>query len=175
MKKNSIIIITLVILLVIGVWLLKNFQNPKNEIAQNINSEEESPVNEDFKLNITGQLDLEKLKSYKIPIIIDFGADYCMPCRSMEKDFKKVNKDMQGEAIVRYVDVWKYPEIAEIYQIELIPTQILFNSDGTPYKNENLELEYVKDENGNHIYTKHTGVLTESNMKKMIEEMKISE
>ena len=96
----------------------------------------------------------------------------------MAPTLKKINKEMQGKAIIRYVDVWRYPNIAENYKIELIPTQVLYNSNGTPYSPENAEelgLEFVKNENGEHIYTIHVGILTENEMRNMLKEMGINE
>lgn len=134
MNKKSIIIIAIVLLLILGVWVIKNMQKEETNIAEN-----QEEINEDFNLKITQKIDWEKLKSYNMPIIIDFGADYCMPCKQMAPALKKVNKEMQGKAIIKYVDVAKYPQIAEEYEIQLIPTQVLVNSDGTPFMPEDAE------------------------------------
>ncbi|MCI8519233.1 MAG: thioredoxin [Clostridia bacterium] len=174
MNKKSIIIIVIIAVLILGVWLIKTFQKEEINMAENTNTE----VNEDFKLKINKDIDLEKLKSYNLPIIIDFGADYCMPCRQMAPALREINEEMQEKAIVRYVDVERYPKIAEKYKIELIPTQILFNSDGTPFAPENAEergLEFVKNENGDIIYTVHIGALTKAQMKAMLKEMGLNE
>ncbi|OLN32939.1 Thioredoxin [Desulfosporosinus metallidurans] len=39
--------------------------------------------------------------------MIDFGADSCVPCKEMAPVLKKLNTEMQGKAIVKFVDVWK--------------------------------------------------------------------
>ncbi|MCI8621329.1 MAG: thioredoxin family protein [Clostridia bacterium] len=137
---------------------------------------QQEEVNEDFTLKVTKKIDWEKLKSYNLPIIIDFGADYCMPCRQMAPALKAVNNEMQGKAIVRYVDTVRYAEIAEDYKIELIPTQILVNSDGTPYMPENAEekgLQFIKNDEGEVIYTIHIGMLSKSQILSIIEEMEV--
>lgn len=173
MNKRSIIIIIVVAFLILCVWLIKNFQKEKEENVAEIQQEE---VNEDFTLKVTKKIDWEKLKSYNLPIIIDFGADYCMPCRQMAPALKAVNNEMQGEAIVRYVDTVRYAEIAEDYKIELIPTQILVNSDGTPYMPENAEekgLQFIKNDEGEVIYTIHIGMLSKSQILSIIEEMEV--
>lgn len=174
MNKKSIIVIIIIAVLILGVWIVKNLQKEEANVTENIGKE----VNEDFKLKINKEIDLEKLKSYKLPIIIDFGADYCMPCRQMASALREINEELQEKAIIRYVDVERYPKIAEAYKIELIPTQILFNSDGTPYTPENAEqqgLEFVKNENGEIIYTTHIGMLTKTQMKAMLKEMGLNE
>ena len=39
--------------------------------------------NPDFFLEVTEPLDFDRLKSYGLPIMIDFGADSCAPCKEM--------------------------------------------------------------------------------------------
>ena len=178
MKKKliSIFVVIAILIAIAGIWLLKNHDKIISQLAEN--NENITSVNEDFKFKITSEYNLDKLKSYHVPIIIDFGSDSCIPCREMAPALKQLNSELQGEAIIRYIDVWRYPELADGYSIELIPTQIFINSDGTPYAPKNAEelgLELVKDENGNHIYTRHIGGLTLEQMKYMLKEMGLDE
>lgn len=165
-KVISTIAVITIIIIIIGIWIIKNNTNSKQK------------ENVDFKLNITKSFNLDKLKEYNLPIIIDFGADYCVPCRQMAPALKQLNSELQEKAIIRFVDVGKYPNLANGYPIELIPTQIFINADGTPYapkNSEQLELEFVKDENGNHIFTIHIGELTVDQMRNMLKEMGLNE
>ena len=132
----------------------------------------------DFKINITTKIDLEKLKSYKLPIIIDFGSDGCVPCKQMEPALRQIHEEFLGKAIVKFLDVWRYPNLAEGYPVELIPTQIFFNSNGLPYSPENAEemgLEFIIDNDGNHTLTMHVGALTVEDMRFMLKEMGVNE
>ena len=172
MKKNiiTLIIIIVIFLGIIGAWLIKN--NKKEQEFSENNTEN---VNEDFKLYVTGSLDIEKLKSYKLPIIIDFGAEWCPPCNMMKPDLIKLNNELQGEAIIRIVDVDENIDAADGYKINLLPTQILINSDGTPYipKDNSIDgFETIKDEEGNVLYTMHVGILTRAQILNIIEQMK---
>ena len=163
MNKRNIIIIVIVVLLVLGVWLVKYFQTQQTKISENT-------------VQNSGE-DLAKLKSYNLPIIIDFGADYCTPCRQMAPTIKKLNEELQGKAIIRYVDTGRFPRLADGYPVEYIPTQILFNSDGTPYKIENgedLGFSSVTLENGEQI-TAHVGYLSEQELRNMLKEMGLNE
>ncbi|MDD2351705.1 MAG: thioredoxin family protein, partial [Synergistaceae bacterium] len=78
-KRKSIsvklIIISIVIVAVFAIYVYKQ-QNEKNLIDYAAGG------NPDFALK-TETLDLEKLKSYGLPILIDFGADSCVPCKEM--------------------------------------------------------------------------------------------
>lgn len=177
MNKRNIIIIVIVVLLVLGVWLVKYFRTQQSKIAENTIQNSGEEVNEDFKLNIRSKIDLAKLKSYNLPIIIDFGADYCAPCRQMAPTIKKLNEELQGKAIIRYVDTGRFPRLADGYPVEYIPTQILFNSDGTPYKIENgedLGFSSITLENGEQI-TAHVGYLSEQELRNMLKEMGLNE
>ncbi len=179
-KLISMFVIIAILIAIAGIWLLKNYEKIASQHAENnenITSQDVS-VNEDFEFKITSEYNLDKLKSYHVPIIIDFGSDSCMPCREMEPALKQLNSELQGKAIIKSIDVWRYPELADGYSVELIPTQIFINSDGMPYAPQNAEelgLEFMKDENGKHIYTRHIGGLTLEQMKNMLKEMGLDE
>ena len=40
---------------------------------------------------------------------------------------------MQGKASIHYLDIEKYPETAMQYPVQVIPTQVFFLPDGSPY------------------------------------------
>lgn len=171
-KIITIIIIFIIIIGIAGMWVIKN----KQKINENNTNQENKieNINEDFELNVTGNLNLEKLKSYKLPIIIDYGAEWCPPCQMMKPDIIKLNKELQGKAIIKMVDVDENIDAADGYKINLLPTQILINSDGTPYipKDNSIEgFEMVKDENGEVLYTMHVGILTKAQIMNILEEM----
>lgn len=156
-------------------------ENIENTVLEDNNIETQNSVNnnltseKDFELEADESFDLEKLKSYELPIILDFGADYCAPCREMKPILKKLNEELRGKAIIKVCDVMEYPELCEGYDVSLIPTQIFINSDGTAFTPKNygeLGLNLVKDKNGKHIYTSHVGYLSEEDLKNIIKEMK---
>lgn len=91
---------------------------PENKVAENL----VTPKNEeDFVLEVTS-IDLDALKEYKLPIIIDFGADSCIPCKEMAPVLKTLITEMQGKAIIEFVDVWKNGEASKDFPIQVIPT-----------------------------------------------------
>lgn len=61
-------------------------------------------------------------------ILVDFYADWCGPCKMMGEVIKNLN----GIDVLK-VDVMKFPNVAQIYNIDSIPTLILFK-DGKPVK-----------------------------------------
>jgi len=62
------------------------------------------------------------------PVLVDFYADWCAPCRMMTPIMQQVSKEMVGKVKVIKVDVDKNEEVARKYQIRSIPTMILFKN-----------------------------------------------
>lgn len=175
-KKNAIfsknmvrIIIPVLIVIAIGaIWYFKNFAKTN-----------ETPIVEDdnpaFALHVTDSLDIEKLKSYGLPIMIDFGADSCVPCKEMAPVLVELNKELRGKVIIKFVDVWKYQSLANGYPISLIPTQVFFDSDGKPFTPKDAEASqmkmYYSKETEEHLYTTHEGKMTREQILATLKEM----
>lgn len=161
-----IIIPLLIICVIAGIWFFKNSQN--DMVSENGN-------NPNFSLNVTEPLDLEQLKSYGLPMIIDFGADSCIPCKEMAPVLNELNAELQGKAIVRFVDVWKYPELSKGYPVSVIPTQIFFDSDGNPYTPLDANAiplnTYSYKETNEHAMTTHEGGITKEQLMRILKEM----
>lgn len=162
----KIIIPVLLICIVAGIWLIKN--QKKNNGAENGD-------NPDFALHVTEKIDLEKLKSYGLPIIIDFGSDSCIPCKEMAPVLEELNAELKGKAIIRFVDVWKYQDLAEGYPISLIPTQVFIDASGKPYTPKDAEASqmklYSKKDTGEHALTAHEGGVTKEQLMSILKEM----
>jgi thioredoxin 1 len=62
--------------------------------------------------------------------LVDLGANACIPCRLMAPIMTKLEKDYQGKAAVVFIDVWKFPEQAKPFNIQVIPTQIFYDKTG---------------------------------------------
>lgn len=177
MNKPKILIRILVPVLIavalIVIWVVKTNPAPTSDSKNSTVTE-----NEDFVLDATA-IDLDTLKAYNLPIIIDFGADYCAPCREFYPVLETMNAEMQGKTIIKYVDTEKYSNIASDYPIQVIPTQVFFNSNGTPYvPSESIDIDFTmystKDTN-EHIYTMHEGGLTVEQMRTILEDMGVAQ
>jgi thioredoxin 1 len=180
-KKIKILVTSIVVVLVILVWLIKNgnenkiadVSQPKGDSEAALETAEQDTS--EFALHVTDELDMEKLKSYGLPIIIDFGADTCDPCKEMAPVLKELNESLRGKAIIKFVDVWKYQEIGEIFPLQVIPTQFFFDKDGKPYvPSDNIGIKFTKysrNDNNEHVYTVHEGGLTKDQMLTILEEL----
>lgn len=66
----------------------------------------------------------------KLPRLIDLGADKCIPCRMMFPVLDELKQGYAGRLNVEFIDVWKNPDAAKQYGVEVIPTQIFYAADG---------------------------------------------
>lgn len=166
MKQNKLIkagVIFLVVVLVGTVYFFKN-------------QSDENGVNEAYSFEVTS-FDLEALKAQGMPIMLDFGSHDCGPCQVMAPDLIAVEELVRHQAIVTFADVWKYPAAANDYPISVIPSQIFYNQDGTPFvpsaqlaKEIEFTMYSTKDTN-EHVFTIHQGILTKAQMLAIFGEM----
>lgn len=61
-----------------------------------------------------------------IPVLVDFWATWCPPCQTQGKVLNDMADEVGGRMIIAKVDVDQIPELAARYQIELLPTLVLF-------------------------------------------------
>lgn len=66
----------------------------------------------------------------KLPRLVDLGADKCIPCKMMAPVLADLKTNYAGRLEVQFIDVWKSPNAAKPYKINLIPTQIFFDAKG---------------------------------------------
>ncbi len=66
--------------------------------------------------------------------VIDFYADWCIPCKIMEPILNKLSQVFAGKVFFGRIDVDAYPEIAAEYGVMSIPTTILFSNGEEIYR-----------------------------------------
>jgi thioredoxin 1 len=64
------------------------------------------------------------------PVLVDFGANSCIPCRQLRPILKEIGTEYSEKAKVVVIDVYKYQKLARDYKIQLIPTLVFFDSMG---------------------------------------------
>ena len=65
------------------------------------------------------------LKS-ELPVMIDFWAEWCAPCRAIAPYVEQISAEFEGKAVVGKVNVEQSPDIANMFGIRNIPTILFF-------------------------------------------------
>lgn len=161
------------IIAIIGVmWIIKNGTLGETPTAPTVPARSALL---DGPLNLTGPFDLAEYRAAGIPVIIDFGADSCIPCREMAPVLVALHDELKGKAIIRFVDVWKYRDLAEGIPLQVIPTQVFFDANGNPFTpSENLQIpmtRYSTRDTNEHVFTAHEGGINKEQLLSILYEM----
>ena len=73
----------------------------------------------------TKEFDSEVIKA-KSPVLVDFWAEWCGPCRVFSPIIEDLSKEYDSKAKFYKLNVDDNPEVAERYNVMSIPTAILF-------------------------------------------------
>jgi len=63
----------------------------------------------------------EITRNAKVPVLVDFWADWCGPCKMAAPEVEATARDMAGRAVVLKVDTERHPQIAAEYDVRGIP------------------------------------------------------
>lgn len=92
-----------------------------------------------------------ELIEQEMPVLVDFHADWCGPCKMQDPILEKIAKEIKGKAKIIKIDVDKNQAVASKYQVRSIPTLILFKNGQIMWRqagvaNEDQLLEVIKSQ-----------------------------
>jgi len=68
------------------------------------------------------------------PTVIDLGARTCIPCKKMAPILESLSGEYRGKAGILFIDVHDDQTAARKFRVQMIPTQIFFNTEGKEVK-----------------------------------------
>lgn len=64
------------------------------------------------------------------PMIVDFSATWCPPCKQLKPIFEKLADEFKGRIDFVTIDVDENPELSQAYGVQSIPMMVFLNKDG---------------------------------------------
>ena len=103
---------------------IEGFNNNSQDVSINGNSVIIEVITENFMSDV-----IEKSK--ETPVIVDFWAPWCEPCKQLTPVIEKIVKEKNGNVILAKMNIDESPEVAQQLKIQSIPAVMAF-SDGQP-------------------------------------------
>jgi thioredoxin 1 len=69
----------------------------------------------------------EEVEKSKVPVVVDFYADWCGPCRMMAPVFEELSKEYKGKVKFLKLDTEKETTLAQSFEVMGIPTLLIMN------------------------------------------------
>lgn len=80
----------------------------------------------------------EIVRESKVPILVDFWAAWCGPCRMAAPHVAQTARDLAGRAVVLKVDTERHPDLAARYRVQGIPNFAVFAQGALQFQQAGL-------------------------------------
>lgn len=95
-------------------------------------------------MNVTRETFQTEVLESDFPVLVDFWAEWCSPCKSMGPLLEQIEEELKGQAKVVKINVEDYPDLAVQYNVRSIPNFLFFKNGEV--KDEFIGAKISKDE-----------------------------
>ena len=88
----------------------------------------------------------EDLIASEKPVLIDFSAEWCGPCKMLAPTLQQLANDMGEDVRIIKIDVDRNPALASKYKVSSVPTMIIFKNGEIKWRQSGaLPLNQIKN------------------------------